>query len=784
MQRMSTQRLVGNRHSHPRGRAYWNTKVYIKIGEAKSLPAKDLNGLCDPYVLIRVDDETVARTSTIWKQRDPIFSEEFILDMAPDFQELSLDVYDFDKLTADDAIGRVTISREKLQHNPDLATDQWHPLTKITRETTCTGEVQVELLLSETETGLDQLVLTVIQARDLTQEIRCDPYAIVELDLARKETERAKNTRFPVWQQHFTFERVKLGPEARVSVRTAAGFGTAFLGEAVIPLTNLTRDIPKREWFRLRPREKDLEGLKEGNGSLRMSVKYTHELILPESQYEALCQYFVANAQSEDLIDRGILGMLETLIVERESNMDRELLARTLTRMMINQNISTTFLRNLNQWEIMKAKEPSTLLRGNSLASKCTDQFMKIVGLRYLHDTVKPVVDLVFKEDKNCEIDPAKLGKQKSDDILKKHLEHLKTYLDTLFDTIFESDKRCPLPMRLVFKQLRLSVAQNPALQADGSQTSYTVVSAFLFLRFFAPAVLSPKLFGMREELADLRTSRTLTLLAKSLQTVGNIGSTIGSGKESFMEPLYPTLLSSIDRVKDFIDRLCDVKDVPDSDIDLEEVKNPQVADDLLISGVYPLRYDSGGVFSSKPLKKQEIQLTNKKLVTWKVGQLSSRLELPIERILSVERLELSVFDKKHVVRVSFRGLDPLFINFGSSLDLDAWIQLLRKVIKVRGASITPGVHVGVFRKDKWSCCRQPDVLAPHCSKAHSTTATDQFSDNPGPEVWAHRMFSYLQGCRGKIEASAKERPALAELIPLLDELNLAYLLQVDQPLS
>ena len=35
----------------------------------------------------------------------------------------------------------------------------------------------------------------------------------------------------------------------------------------------------------------------------------------------------------------------------------------------------------------------------------------------------------------------------------------------------------------------------------------------------------------MRDDFADLKTSRTLTLLAKALQTVGNIGSTIGSGK-------------------------------------------------------------------------------------------------------------------------------------------------------------------------------------------------------------------------------------------------------------
>ena len=43
----------------------------------------------------------------------------------------------------------------------------------------------------------------------------------------------------------------------------------------------------------------------------------------------------------------------------------------------------------------------------------------------------------------------------------------------------------------------------------------YLAVSGFLFLRFFVPAVLSPKLFALREEHPDQRTERTLKLLAK-----------------------------------------------------------------------------------------------------------------------------------------------------------------------------------------------------------------------------------------------------------------------------
>ena len=51
-----------------------------------------------------------------------------------------------------------------------------------------------------------------------------------------------------------------------------------------------------------------------------------------------------------------------------------------------------------------------------------------------------------------------------------------------------------------LYQLIRLSVCLSDVDQANVVQ--YTAVSAFVFLRLFAPAILNPKLFGLRPEYA------------------------------------------------------------------------------------------------------------------------------------------------------------------------------------------------------------------------------------------------------------------------------------------
>lgn len=110
---------------------------------------------------------------------------------------------------------------------------------------------------------------------------------------------------------------------------------------------------------------------------------------------------------------------------------------------------------------------------------------------------------------------------------------------------------------RKIFHEL-----QNEVIKKFPNEPSvrYTSISGFIFLRFFAPAILGPKLFGLSTgkqiylivEYANKRTGRTCTLLAKTIQSLSNLAE-FGQ-KEPFMANMNPFIKAKMASMKNFID--------------------------------------------------------------------------------------------------------------------------------------------------------------------------------------------------------------------------------------
>jgi Ras GTPase-activating protein 3 len=119
------------------------------------------------------------------------------------------------------------------------------------------------------------------------------------------------------------------------------------------------------------------------------------------------------------------------------------------------------------------------------------DEAMKLTGLTYLQQTLRPIIELILSEKKPCEIDPTR---NKEQGTIETNLTNLKEYVDKIFIAITQSFINCPAIMCRLFDALRQCAAQK--FPTDHG-VRYSVVSGFIFLRFFAPAILGPRLFDL-----------------------------------------------------------------------------------------------------------------------------------------------------------------------------------------------------------------------------------------------------------------------------------------------
>uniref|UniRef100_A0A1I8BH83 Ras-GAP domain-containing protein n=1 Tax=Meloidogyne hapla TaxID=6305 RepID=A0A1I8BH83_MELHA len=178
----------------------------------------------------------------------------------------------------------------------------------------------------------------------------------------------------------------------------------------------------------------------------------------------------------------------------------------------------------------------NTLFRSQSLASKVMYEMMKCVGHKYLVVTLMPLIDLIFAERKSCEIDPSKIRPGES---LDQNFHSITVYAELAFSRVVDSSQRCPPALRQLFAELR-DVVEQFFPGRDGKNVGRLALSSFLILRFFAAAILNPKLFALKMATPDVNVSRTLVLVSKILQRIANcvVSANPPTIKEQWLAPV------------------------------------------------------------------------------------------------------------------------------------------------------------------------------------------------------------------------------------------------------
>ncbi|KAK0054552.1 ras GTPase-activating protein 3-like isoform X2, partial [Biomphalaria pfeifferi] len=185
-------------------------------------------------------------------------------------------------------------------------------------------------------------------------------------------------------------------------------------------------------------------------GSIRLRISYSEDYVFPSKYYDGLRNLILQSANTKPITSSAAFILGE--IVNRESA------AQPLVRLFLNHGKLIPLVHALANWEMSTTIDPNTLFRGNSLLTKMVDELMKILGLPYLHDTLKSFIERVIFESKPCEIDGSKL---RDGENVETNLENLYGYVKDAVDKIVNSALVCPSGMRDVFSTLKTQAMLN-----------------------------------------------------------------------------------------------------------------------------------------------------------------------------------------------------------------------------------------------------------------------------------------------------------------------------------